>query len=107
VDRGNTPKTQMPVTFAARLGTFGAMVYPVRAYLYSRFSTSEQRKGNSLARQIEFTHRFCLKKGIGLDETLTFTDAGVSGHKGKNHQTGALGLFLQACEQGRIAAAAT
>ena len=79
------------------------MVYPVRAYLYSRFSSPEQRKGNSLARQAEFAHQFCLKKGIGLDETLTFTDAGVSGHKGKNHQTGALGLFLKACEQGRIA----
>ncbi len=91
------------MTFAARLGTFGTMVYPVRAYLYSRFSTAEQRKGNSLARQHDYAKEFCLKKGIGLDEALTFTDAGVSGHKGKNHQTGALGLFLQACEQGRIA----
>lgn len=77
--------------------------YPVRAYLYSRFSSAQQRRGNSLARQTEFAHQFCASKGITLDETLTFTDAGVSGHKGKNHQTGSLGLFLKACEQGRIA----
>ena len=52
---------------------------------------------------MEYAHQFCETKGIGLDETLTFTDAGVSGHKGKNHQTGSLSLFLKACEQGRIA----
>lgn len=77
--------------------------YPVRAYLYARFSSTEQRRGNSLARQIDYAKEFCARKGIALDEALTFTDAGVSGHKGKNHQVGALGLFLKACEQGRIA----
>lgn len=83
-------------------GDLGTKVAPVRAYLYSRFSTAEQRRGNSLVRQTEYAQQFCLRKGIALDETLSFTDAGVSGHKGKNHQVGALGVFLKACERGRI-----
>jgi DNA invertase Pin-like site-specific DNA recombinase len=75
---------------------------PMRVYLHSRFSSAEQRKGNSLSRQRKFARRFCEEKGIALDETQAYTDKGVSGLKGKNHQTGALSLFIQACEQKRI-----
>jgi hypothetical protein len=76
--------------------------YPMKAYVYSRFSSTEQRKGDSLRRQTERAAAWCEGKGIALDETIAYSDLGVSGFRGKNRSEGALSLFLRACEQGRV-----
>ena len=41
-----------------------------KAYSYLRFSTPEQMKGNSFARQYEKTTRFCQKHGLELGSGL-------------------------------------
>src|SRR5438270_10068040 len=76
-------------------------VYLVKAYLYLRFSTKRQRKGNSARRQTKWAQRWCDRKGITLDESLTIADPGVSGFRGKHRKTGGLSLFLEACRTGR------
>ena len=52
------------------------------AYSYMRFSTPDQRKGDSIRRQTAFLDSFVERNGLRLDSSLRFVDAGVSGHKG-------------------------
>lgn len=73
-----------------------------QAYSYIRFSTAEQAKGDSLRRQTELTDKFVKARGLILNETLTMRDLGVSAFKGANADEGALGLFLQAVDEGRV-----
>ncbi len=77
--------------------------YPVRAYSYVRFSSTKQRTGSSVERQVSWAKRLCEQRGIGLDDTLSIGDLGVSAFRGKNRKHGGLFLFLQACKQGRVA----
>ena len=70
------------------------------AYSYVRFSSSEQRKGNSLARQMEWTKSLCQRNGWMLDTSLNFHDLGRSGYR--PGEQGALKRFLQAIEEGRV-----
>jgi DNA invertase Pin-like site-specific DNA recombinase len=75
------------------------------AYSYIRFSTPEQRKGNSLPRQLEAAADWCLRNGARLDEKLSFRDLGTSGFTGehrKNPDRNALAAFLRMVEQGKI-----
>jgi DNA invertase Pin-like site-specific DNA recombinase len=71
------------------------------AYSYARFSSSEQRGGSSLKRQLDMAREWCEKKpNIELDESLT--DEGISAFEGNHLETGALGIFLEKCENGEI-----
>ena len=61
-----------------------------KAYSYLRFSSTEQRKGNSFDRQIKGRDAFVTRKGLTLDSSLILEDAGVSAFRGMNAATGAL-----------------
>lgn len=74
----------------------------VMAYSYLRFSSTEQKKGNSFERQIKARDAYVAKKGLNLDSSFVMEDAGVSAFRGMNAATGTLRVFLDACEQGRI-----
>jgi len=72
----------------------------VKAYSYIRFSTPEQRKGNSYERQVEAARKYCQERNLELlDELL---DDGVSSYRGQNRIKGKMGLFLQKVDQGKI-----
>jgi DNA invertase Pin-like site-specific DNA recombinase len=73
-----------------------------RAYSYVRFSTPEQMQGDSFRRQTELANRYAKKKGLILDDTISFQDLGVSAYKGKNASVGALRRFLDLVEVGEI-----
>jgi DNA invertase Pin-like site-specific DNA recombinase len=73
------------------------------AYSYVRFSTPEQAKGDSFRRQTEAAQRYALEHGLELDDRLTFRDLGVSGFRGKNADSGQLGDFRRAVEEGLVA----
>lgn len=71
------------------------------AYSYARFSSSEQRGGNSLKRQIDMAREWCDKhENIYLDESLS--DEGISAYSGNHIETGALGVFLEKCRNDEI-----
>jgi DNA invertase Pin-like site-specific DNA recombinase len=69
-----------------------------KAYSYTRFSTPEQAKGDSTARQTLAAQRWAEQHGVELDAELTFRDEGVSAFDGDNVERGALGAFLQAVQ---------
>lgn len=73
-----------------------------KAYSYVRFSTPEQRKGDSLRRQTELSERFARENKLELDLTLSLHDLGVSAFDRSNITKGALGEFLKLVEAGRI-----
>lgn len=75
-----------------------------KAYSYVRFSTPEQRQGHSFDRQTEKAAAYALRKGLELDDTFRFHDLGVSGFRGANVATGALGFFKEAVASGEIPA---
>ena len=67
-------------------------------------STPEQRKGDSFRRQISASSRYAEKCGLQLVEGVEgYEDIGVSAFKGKNVKSGALGRFLEAVRNGKIA----
>ncbi len=73
----------------------------VKAYSYLRFSSPEQAKGASKARQIEAAARWAAERDLVLDEELR--DEGVSAFKGRNRApTTALGGFLARVESGEV-----
>lgn len=75
----------------------------VKAFSYIRFSTPEQSKGRSQARQLEGAVDYCRKHNLALDETLSFQDLGVSAFRGRNLEEGAaLGAFLKAVRDGTV-----
>jgi DNA invertase Pin-like site-specific DNA recombinase len=73
-----------------------------KAYSYARFSHPEQAKGDSLGRQGERARAYAETHGLDLDTKLTFEDLGVSAYRGANVETGRLGEFLIAVQQGII-----
>jgi len=76
----------------------------VLCFSYSRFSSPEQAKGDSIRRQDAALAAFLTRRGLTLDTTLRFVDAGVSGFKGKHRadDTTALGHFLSLVRSGRV-----
>lgn len=74
----------------------------ITAFSYIRFSTAEQRKGDSLRRQTQKAEDYCRRKGWTLDASLTLHDLGVSAFRGKNALVGNLGEFLKAVERGTV-----
>lgn len=71
-----------------------------KAYLYGRFSTLEQKDGDSYRRQTEKAEAYVAKKGLELE--TTYFDKGTSAYLGLNATEGALGQFIQAVEAGEI-----
>src|SRR5262245_16769161 len=69
-------------------------------YSYTRFSTAEQAKGDSIRRQTALSERYAKEHGLTLDDTLT--DPGVSAYKGRNVTEGALGRFIKTVESGKV-----
>ena len=72
------------------------------AYSYIRFSSAEQRKGDSLRRQQEESSRWAATHGITLDTSLNINDLGTSAYRGKNVVDGGLGAFLSAIDDGTV-----
>lgn len=73
------------------------------AYSYIRFSTPDQIKGDSLRRQLEASARYAADHGLTLDDSLNVRDLGVSAFTGSNFERGALGQFVTAINEGRVA----
>lgn len=72
-----------------------------RAYSYIRFSTPEQRLGDSLRRQLEAARNFAAENNLVLDESLR--DEGISAFSGRNRDdNAALGRFLSMVNSGRV-----
>ena len=71
-------------------------------YSYIRFSTLEQSEGQSLNRQMNYAKEVAQEKGLALDDSLTMKDLGLSAYHKANITRGALGLFLEAIEQGKV-----
>jgi hypothetical protein len=75
---------------------------PPRVFLYVRYSSSEQSKGDSVRRQRELGKKRARELGIKIDEILSITDEGISAFRGKNRTHGALAGFLKQVEEGRV-----
>ena len=73
-----------------------------KAYSYLRFSTPEQAKGDSKRRQLELAQGYTTETGLELDDSLTFHDLGISAFRGANKETGRLGEFLAAVDEGLV-----
>jgi DNA invertase Pin-like site-specific DNA recombinase len=69
---------------------------------YVRFSTTEQKKGASLQRQINKIKKYAKKNKFIIDDGLDLRDLGKSGYSGENLYKGSLGRFIQAIEEQRI-----
>ncbi len=72
------------------------------AYSYIRFSTPEQRKGDSLRRQLELSEKWAREHGLVLDTKLKLRDLGLSAFHGDHRTKGTLGQFLKLVETGII-----
>ncbi|MBL8798762.1 MAG: recombinase family protein [Planctomycetia bacterium] len=75
------------------------------AFSYIRFSTPEQRKGDSLRRQTEAAAAWCSRNNVRLDESTTLHDLGKSAYLGehrKNPDRHALAAFLKLVEGNRV-----
>ena len=70
------------------------------AYSYIRFSTPEQRKGDSLRRQLQDSKDWAEQNGYVLDNKLR--DLGKSAFLGDHLERGALGQFLEKVKAGQI-----
>lgn len=74
-----------------------------RVYSYMRFSDPRQALGHSSERQMAYAAKWAAEHGLQLDESLSLRDEGLSAYHQHHVKSGALGVFLGAIEQGRIA----
>lgn len=72
-------------------------------YSYMRFSDPRQATGHSSERQQAYAAKWAAEHGLLLDESLSMRDEGLSAYHQRHVKSGALGVFLVAVEQGRIA----
>ncbi|MET4220207.1 DNA invertase Pin-like site-specific DNA recombinase [Bradyrhizobium sp. LB14.3] len=72
---------------------------PVKAFSYIRMSTDVQLQGDSLRRQLEASRAYAEQHGLQLTE---LKDLGVSGFRGANIASGALGTFLEVIRKGKV-----
>lgn len=75
-----------------------------QVYSYLRFSSARQGTGSSIDRQLEYARRWAAANGMVLDESLTMRDEGLSAYHQRHVKAGALGVFLEAAQEGRIPA---
>jgi DNA invertase Pin-like site-specific DNA recombinase len=71
----------------------------VKAFSYIRMSTDAQLQGDSLRRQLDASRAYAERHGLQLTE---LKDMGVSGYRGANIASGALGVFLAAIRDGEV-----
>jgi DNA invertase Pin-like site-specific DNA recombinase len=72
------------------------------AYSYVRFSSRNQKDGDSLRRQVEESRAYAAAQKWHLDESLRPVE-GVSAWSGKHRETGGtLATFLALCDEGRV-----
>lgn len=74
-----------------------------RVYSYLRFSDPRQASGHSADRQLQYAQAWAAERGLTLDETLSLRDEGLSAYHQRHIKRGALGAFLAAVDEGRIA----
>jgi DNA invertase Pin-like site-specific DNA recombinase len=67
---------------------------------YLRFSSDEQKHGDSQRRQLELSERWAKKNGLTITERLD--DLGISAFTGANSKEGKLAGFLKLVETGKI-----
>jgi DNA invertase Pin-like site-specific DNA recombinase len=72
------------------------------AFSYLRFSTAEQKLGDSTGRQLRISRDWCRMHELEPDETLSMTDEGFSAYKGEQITKGALGVFSAAVRDGKF-----
>jgi DNA invertase Pin-like site-specific DNA recombinase len=72
------------------------------AYSYIRCSTTEQIKGDTKRRQLDWSREYAAEHGWLLDESLHLQDLGISAHHGDNATKGKLGAFIKAIEEGTV-----
>lgn len=73
-----------------------------KIYSYVRFSSINQKNGDSKRRQQEQIAAYAKEKGLEIDESLRFEDLGLSAYTGDHAKHGALGKFLDLCNKGMI-----
>ena len=74
-----------------------------QAISYSRFSSSKQSKGSSIARQQElFKEWLSTNYNQYIESSLVFSDFAISAYRGKNIKSGALGAIIKYIDQGLI-----
>jgi DNA invertase Pin-like site-specific DNA recombinase len=74
----------------------------VKAYSYIRFSTDQQKYGDSDRRQVSLAAEYTKKHNMELDSKLNLVDVGVSAYRGKHATEGALSDFIEAIDQGLV-----
>ncbi|WP_347815400.1 recombinase family protein [Pseudomonas sp. GD04087] len=84
------------------LGSNGMTKIGAKVYSYLRFSDPKQAAGHSADRQAQYAKAWAAERGLILDESLTLRDEGLSAYHQKHIKQGALGVFLQAVDAGRI-----
>src|SRR5215207_9916504 len=70
-------------------------------FSYVRFSTPEQKMGDSERRQLDAARAWAERKGLRLDESIR-PDRGRSGYHGTHRTKGHLGKFLARVEAGEV-----
>ncbi len=73
-----------------------------QVYSYIRWSSSQQSKGSSYKRQLDYAREFAKRFGYVLNETSFMIDEGLSAFHQVHKNKGALGIFLAAIEEGKI-----
>lgn len=74
-----------------------------RVYSYIRFSDAKQALGASSDRQGAYASKWAADHGLVLDEELSMRDEGLSAFHQRHVKKGALGVFLRAIEDGKVA----
>jgi DNA invertase Pin-like site-specific DNA recombinase len=75
------------------------------AFSYIRFSTPEQKRGDSLRRQTEAAARWCERNDVRLDTSHSYHDLGKSAYLGEHRENPdryALAAFLRLVEDNKI-----
>lgn len=75
-----------------------------KVYSYLRFSDAKQASGDSINRQKQYAKKWADDHGYTLDDSLTMADEGLSAFHGKHLAIGALGIFLEAVNAGKVPA---
>jgi len=68
-----------------------------------RFSSAKQSSGTSIERQTVYAAKWAEEHGLALDAALSMLDEGLSGYHQAHVKKGALGVFLRAVEDGKVA----
>lgn len=74
-----------------------------KVYSYLRFSTPKQAAGASKSRQLDYAKKWASDNGMELDESLSMKDEGLSAFHQRHLKYGALGIFIEAINAGKIA----